>query len=152
MTAIKTIMVEVFSNVFAFAESVGVNDRNDSIIFETTVSPITSSVSLGVHVVVQRAKNTITGQAINIVDELLLESYATWMLGLPRGMKAATDLTIIPIMKMNLSKAVKRTTIEGGVLTFSFLEKNSAIESGSSNRRSASGTIIMNIPADSDSR
>ena len=78
-SATKTIIFEVLAKAFAVVESVGAKDRNDSMIFENTVSPITSSVSLGVHVVVQRAKNTRTGQVSNIVDELLLESYASWM-------------------------------------------------------------------------
>ena len=43
-------------------------------IFEITVSKIVKRVRLGVQVVVQRPKKTITGHVIRIVDELLVQS------------------------------------------------------------------------------
>ena len=76
-TAMNTITFEVVSSAIAGAVSAEKKLLNDSKIFEITVRAITNIVSLGVHVVVHRAKNIITGQVSNIVEEFLVESYAS---------------------------------------------------------------------------
>ena len=48
--------------------------------FDITVREIVTIVREGVQVEVQRAKKTITGQVIRIVDELLVQSNTSWMI------------------------------------------------------------------------
>ena len=75
----KTIIFDVVSSALALADSGSKNDLKDSIIFEITDRNITNIVSFGVHVVVHRAKNIMTGQVSNIVDEFFVELHASWM-------------------------------------------------------------------------